>query len=80
MIQIHVTSETKLEGDIRQKDFLQKNIRKLQKARIDQKIEEHLIKYNTVSVIGDIAASLPKHTMQSNLVWERLLAPLNDKK
>ena len=70
----------KLEGDIIRKDYLQKNIRKLQKARIDQKIEEHLIKYNTVSVIGNIASDLPKPTMPSNLVWERLFAPLSDKK
>lgn len=69
----------RLDGNLKRKEFLRTNIRKLQKDSIDRKIEKHLLEYNPLSMIGSIAADLPKPSMSSKRVWEQFLSPLDEK-
>ena len=68
----------KLEGIIKQNNFIKANINKLKKVCIDKEIDNHLVMYNSISLIGDLAANLPKPTTSADIIWENLLLPLNN--
>ena len=54
-------------------EFLKYHTANLTKDLTDQKIDEHLLKYNPVSLIGNIAAGLPRPTESPSKIWEALL-------
>ena len=61
------------EGEITKQLFIRKNKNFLDEKIISAKIENHLLKHNSLTLIGDIAASLPKPNENRDVVWNKLL-------
>lgn len=69
------------EGDILKQQFLRKCQNTLDRQAISVKIENHMLRHNSVSLIGDIAATLPKPSESSDVIWNKLLQKVKvDKK
>ena len=61
------------EGIITEKLFLRSCKNRLEQNLLSSKVENHLLKQNSVTLIGNIAADLPKPSDKPNLIWQRLL-------
>ena len=61
------------EGNIREQEFLRKLKNKLDEENINKKLENHMLKHNTVTLVGEIAASLPKLSEDRDVIWNKLL-------
>lgn len=56
--------------------FTQSRAKTLQNKIIDAQIEEHLLKMNSVSLIADIARSLPRASEEPEKILDKLFEPL----
>ena len=61
------------EGKIMERDFLRSRKNKLEENLISSKVENHLLRNNSVTLIGNIAANLPRPSDNPDLIWRKLL-------
>ncbi|XP_078576090.1 uncharacterized protein LOC144861874 [Branchiostoma floridae x Branchiostoma japonicum] len=63
----------KRQGALLQEEFLKRSRANVERKMIDAKVEEHLITHDSLTLIGEIARTLPRPTDDPNDVWERLM-------
>jgi len=61
------------EGRIHKKQFLRSKINMLENPLVDRRVEEFLLKENTVTMVGEIAALLPKPMDDRHEIWQRFM-------
>ncbi|CAK8675165.1 unnamed protein product [Clavelina lepadiformis] len=85
LVQAHKQSTVKLhnpkkcqkcdkhEGKIIEKHFLRKKVNLLEERIMPIKIDKHLLKHNSITLIGDIALDLPKPCQAKEDIWQRFM-------
>ncbi|KAI8508964.1 hypothetical protein Bbelb_128120 [Branchiostoma belcheri] len=63
----------KRQGALRQEEFVKKSRANVERKLIDAKVEQHLITHDSLTLIGEIARTLPRPTDDPNDVWARLM-------
>eukprot|EP00058_Branchiostoma_floridae_P017028 XP_002602516.1 hypothetical protein BRAFLDRAFT_93823 [Branchiostoma floridae] len=63
----------KRKGALLQEEFLKRSRANVERKMIDTKVEQHLITHDSLTLIGEIARTLPRPTDDPNDVWERLM-------
>ncbi|XP_035698227.1 uncharacterized protein LOC118431232 [Branchiostoma floridae] len=63
----------KRKGALLQEEFLKRSSANVERKMIDAKVEQHLITHDSLTLIGEIARTLPRPTDDPNDVWERLM-------
>lgn len=63
----------KVEGKILEAKFLKHHATKVESRMLDRKIDDVIHTMDTVFMIGQLAASLPKHSDSPEKIWARLL-------
>ncbi|XP_078658119.1 uncharacterized protein LOC144903625 [Branchiostoma floridae x Branchiostoma belcheri] len=63
----------KRQGALQQQEFVKKSRANVERKLIDAKVENHLINHNSLTLIGEIARTLPRPTDDPNDVWARLM-------
>ena len=61
------------EGEVMKMNFIRKCTNILNRQTLNSKIDNHLLENNSVSLIGQLAADLPRPTENSNVIWKKLL-------
>ncbi|KAH3839971.1 uncharacterized protein LOC127879151 [Dreissena polymorpha] len=59
-----------------QRQFVRAHTMRLKNKAMDNRVEEHLLKMNTVSMVAELARELPRHSDRPEQVMDRLLEPL----
>ncbi|XP_066298004.1 uncharacterized protein C8orf48 homolog [Branchiostoma lanceolatum] len=70
----------KRQGALLQEEFLKRSRANVERKMIDTKVEQHLITHDSLTLIGEIARTLPRPTDNPDDVWARLMKETVTKK
>lgn len=60
------------EEKIARYEFLKRQVTRVESSNLDRKIDDIIHTTDTIFMIGDLAATLPKHSDRPNDVWDKL--------
>lgn len=69
-------TKTKLDEEDAQRQFVQIHAKRLKSKLMDLKVEDHLLKMNSISMIAELARELPRATEKPEKIFDKLFEPL----
>ncbi|XP_052792539.1 uncharacterized protein LOC128226617 isoform X2 [Mya arenaria] len=68
--------KTDLDTEDAERKFVTAQTMRLKNKIMDNRVEEHIIKMNTVSLVAELARDLPRHSEKPEKILDKLLEPL----
>ncbi|KAL4230820.1 hypothetical protein ACF0H5_011194 [Mactra antiquata] len=68
--------KSRLDAEDAERKFVTTQARRLKNKIMDARVEEHLLKMNSISMIAELARTLPKHSERPEKILDKLFEPL----